>query len=114
MNQQDLFDYDVYDATESRLKNDVCWCGQCNRQLVSIAERLIGLSECCVLPEAVIDSESLNKLLEDVPFSCTCWRCENFTDHLTRAAIAGWRGIHYDDGPGWNFVGDCPECKGGE
>jgi hypothetical protein len=47
-----------------------------------------------------------------VPFSLTCERCDAGTDiaSFSQAEAEGWLEIMYHDGPGWNFIGVCPEC----
>lgn len=47
-----------------------------------------------------------------VPFSLACSDCDAGTE-ITSAAEAirlGWRGIVRDDGIGWNYLGQCPQC----
>lgn len=48
----------------------------------------------------------------DIPFTLACAQCdvdspENYEDAIQQ----GWTRIQYDDGPGWNFLGICPDCR---
>ena len=50
----------------------------------------------------------------DVPFILACIQCDVDSPEDYDAAIqAGWVQIQYDDGPGWNFLGICPDCRPG-
>lgn len=53
---------------------------------------------------------------DSVPFSLACLYCDR-DDHpgtYDGAIAAGWTDIRYDDGEGWNFLGNCPECLADE
>jgi len=86
-------------------------CILCNGFMPSISERLIGICESCILPRNVIDEKAIAKVCEGVPFSLICFGCDlDAPPTLAAAAVEGWRGITYDDGHSYNFLGDCPEC----
>jgi hypothetical protein len=48
----------------------------------------------------------------ELPFSLTCYDCDAGMEisSIEAAVIAGWRMIQADDGPSWNFLGNCPDC----
>lgn len=49
-----------------------------------------------------------------VPFSLTCQLNCDAGSHIGGPAQAhreGWRIIFYNDGPSWNFLGECPDCR---
>jgi hypothetical protein len=50
---------------------------------------------------------------EDVPFSLACYGCDagDGIGSMEEAVREGWKGIEYDDGAGWNFLGHCPGCQ---
>lgn len=62
--------------------------------------------------ETVALVEVRHQVAVGVPFSLTCERCDAGDECATvdQALLAGWRGLRYDDGPSWNFLGICPEC----
>lgn len=66
-------------------------------------------------PTEILD-ESAQDVLDDAHktvFTCACWLCDNRVDDVEEAVRDGWRHITYDDGPSWNFTGECPVCGGG-
>lgn len=86
-------------------------CHLCNGFLPSIAERLIGICESCILPRSVIDEEAVSAVCDGVAFSLICLECDTDAPQtLAQAAVQGWRAISHDDGPSYNFLGKCPEC----
>lgn len=48
----------------------------------------------------------------DIPFSLECIDCDDGMHIIDfrHAALEGWKYIHADDGPAWNFLGYCSEC----
>ena len=52
------------------------------------------------------------ELPADVPFVLACVDCDADSPESHEAAIRkGWVRIQYDNGPGWNFIGICPDCR---
>lgn len=48
----------------------------------------------------------------DVPFTLACAQCDVESPETYEEALQqGWTRIQYDDGPGWNFLGICPDCR---
>ena len=48
----------------------------------------------------------------DVPFTLACANCDAASPETYAAAFQqGWTRIQFDDGPGWNFLGICPDCR---
>lgn len=47
-----------------------------------------------------------------VPFSLECRHCDAGVDvrSMAQAKALGWHEVAYDDGPGWSYLGMCPEC----
>ena len=46
-------------------------------------------------------------------FSLECYDCDAGMDIRSHrnAELRGWSYIIFDDGPAWNYLGLCPECK---
>jgi len=64
------------------------------------------------LAEARAELDALKAAYARVPFSLECYVCDSTADDDMLAAFdAGWTDISADNGPGWNFLGLCPECK---
>lgn len=47
-----------------------------------------------------------------IPFSLECYSCDagQGISSLEEARLRGWRHILPNDGPAWNYLGDCPDC----
>lgn len=61
----------------------------------------------------IISSKQLDP---GVPFSLECDGCDAGTDIETpeQAALLGWIDVRRDDwndGMGWNYLGECPDCQ---
>jgi len=48
---------------------------------------------------------------ERLPETITCCRCDAQRESIQEAADEGWTDITPDDGPSWNYLGLCPECR---
>jgi len=48
-----------------------------------------------------------------VAFSLECDGCDAGMDieTLEQAVLLGWIEIYRDDGPAWNYLGECPDCQ---
>lgn len=46
-------------------------------------------------------------------FSLECLECDAgmSVESYNQAVAEGWTKIEHDDGPAWNFLGLCPDCK---
>jgi hypothetical protein len=50
--------------------------------------------------------------LNDRPESIACMECDlDSPGSLATALQAGWINLQPDDGPGWNYLGLCPDCR---
>jgi hypothetical protein len=47
----------------------------------------------------------------EIPETITCQSCDAQCDSLAEALQKGWVELCYDDGPSWNFLGECPACR---
>ncbi len=52
---------------------------------------------------------------EEIPESIACAHCDASSPPSLSAALEeGWTDLCCDDGPGWNYLGICPECQAQE
>ena len=52
---------------------------------------------------------------DEVPETIACARCDVCSPaSLAEALQEGWIDLCRDDGPGWNYLGICPECQAQE
>lgn len=85
------------------------------RRLTYMAEIAFGLCEQCwmrnpINPSNDISNEAIDAINADPHFALTCTRCDATINQQHEALLSGWKNITYDDGPSWNFIGDCPVC----
>ena len=63
--------------------------------------------------ERIRIADARERVAKGTPFSIACSECDAGQGlTLDRALILGWTDIEYDDGPSWNFLGECPDCRG--
>jgi len=56
-----------------------------------------------------------NSRSDEVPETIACARCDTDSPQSLSAALQeGWTDLCRDDGPGWNYLGVCPECQAQE
>jgi hypothetical protein len=56
-----------------------------------------------------------NTRSDAVPETIACARCDVDSPPSIAAALQeGWTDLCRDDGPGWNYLGVCPECRAQE
>ena len=56
-----------------------------------------------------------NTRADEIPETIACARCDVDSPPSIAAALQeGWIDLCRDDGPGWNYLGVCPECQSRE
>ena len=56
-----------------------------------------------------------NTRADEVPETIACARCDvDSPESLAAALQEGWTDLCRDDGPGWNYLGICPDCQAQE
>jgi hypothetical protein len=77
------------------------------------AEPVRALEARAALDGMLTDTE-LRALATVHEFSLVCTVCDaDAPGTLDEALRLGWNDIVFDDGPGWNFLGLCPDCLPG-
>ncbi len=68
-----------------------------------------------ILEEIAEDRTESSQEGESIPETIACAWCDvNSPDSLAAALEEGWTDLCCDDGPGWNYLGVCPECQAQE
>jgi hypothetical protein len=53
----------------------------------------------------------LKETMEEKEEIIACCHCDASPPSLAVAIKEGWTDFQYDDGPGWNYLGICPDCQ---
>jgi len=75
---------------------------------------------CRAIAEGVTTAVGLRRIekntrANEIPETIACARCDaDSPESLSAALQEGWTDLCRDDGPGWNYLGVCPECRARE